>query len=276
MKDYIGAADPGPWAQVDLSDKGDAERHVFLLGFPRSGTTLLEQVLASHPQVVTLDERTAMVDAEVEFLSSPEGLDRLARLEGQELKLFRDAYWGRIKAFGLDVRGKVFIDKFPLATMKLPLIAKLFPHAKVLFAVRDPRAVALSCFRRGFGMNPSMYQFVTLEGTARFYDAVMALGEACRAKLPLTVHEVRYEALVEDFDATARAVADFIGLEWSEALRDFAQTAQTRAIRTPSASQVRRGLYSDALQQWRKYQDQLAPALPILRPWVEKFGYEAD
>ena len=276
LKDYVDAADAGTWARVDLSDKGDADEHVFLLGFPRSGTTLLEQVLASHPQVATLDERTAMVDAETEFLSGPEGLERLTRLEGEELKLFRDAYWGRIKAFGLDVRGKVFIDKFPLATMKLPLIAKLFPHARVLFALRDPRAVALSCFRRGFGMNPSMYQFVTLDGTARFYDAVMGLGEACRAKLPLTVHEIRYEALVEDFDATAKAVADFIGLEWSDSLRDFARTAEKRAIRTPSASQVRRGLYSDALQQWRLYQDHLAPVLPILQPWVKKWGYPPD
>jgi tetratricopeptide (TPR) repeat protein len=276
LRDFIAGADAEAWSKTDLSDKGDAAQHVFLLGFPRSGTTLLEQVLASHPQVATLDERTAMVDAEVEFLSSRDGLERLSRIEGEELKLFRDAYWGRIKAFGLDVRGKVFIDKFPLATMKLPLIAKLFPHARILFALRDPRAVALSCFRRGFGMNPSMYQFVTLDGTARFYDAVMGLGEVCRARLPLTVQEVRYETLVEDFDGTARAVADFIGLEWSDALRDFARTAEKRAIRTPSASQVRQGLYSDALQQWRLYQDQLTPILPILQPWVEKWGYPPD
>jgi tetratricopeptide (TPR) repeat protein len=273
---YMRAAEPAPWAVLDMSDPGDAARHVFLLGFPRSGTTLLEQVLASHPDVVTMDERTPMIDAEQELLSSNPGLDRLARLEGEELKLFRDAYWGRIKAFGLDVRGKLFIDKFPLATTKLPAIAKLFPHARILFALRDPRDVVLSCFRRGFGMNAAMYQFVTLEGAARFYDAVMGFAQTCRGKLPLNLHEVRYEAVVEDFEPTARAAADFIGLDWTDALRDFAQTARSRPIRTPSASQVRRGLYSDAIQQWRRYQDHLAPALPVLEPWVERFGYPPE
>jgi tetratricopeptide (TPR) repeat protein len=276
MAARIEAADPAAWSEIDRSDAGDAASHVFLMGFPRSGTTLLEQVLASHPDVATLDERTAMVDAEVEYLQPGDGLDRLARIDAADLKLFRDAYWGRIKAFGLDVRGKVFIDKFPLATMKLPLIAKLFPNARILFALRDPRDVALSCFRRGFGMNASMYQFTTLEGTARFYDAVMRLGLACRAAAPLELREVRYEALVEDFDAQARAVADFIGLEWSESLRDFARSARARPIRTPSASQVRRGLYSDALGQWRRYAAQLGPVLPILEPWVERWGYPAE
>jgi tetratricopeptide (TPR) repeat protein len=266
----------GPWAQGDVSDRGDAAQHVFLLGFPRSGTTLLEQVLASHPDVVTLDERTAAIDAETEFLTGKDGYERLARLQGEDLKLFRDAYWGRIRAFGLDVRGKVFIDKFPLATTKLPLIARLFPHARVLFAVRDPRDVTLSCFRRGFGMNPSMYQFTSLEGTARFYNAVMQLAQVSRAALPLQVHEVRYETLVEDFDAHARAAADFIGLPWNDAMRDFAATAASRPIRTPSASQVRRGLYSDAVQQWRRYRLHLKPVLPLLAPWVEAYGYPPD
>lgn len=269
----LRAADPGPWAELDRSDRGDARQHVFLLGFPRSGTTLLEQVLAAHPDVVSLDERTAMIDSEVEFLSSEAGLDRLARVQGEELKLFRDAYWGRIRKFGLDVHGKVFVDKFPLATLKLPLIAKLFPDARILFALRDPRDVVLSCFRRSFGMNASMYQFVTLDGTARFYDAVMQFAEVCRAKLPLRLQEVRYEALVEDFETTARNAAEFIDLEWNEAMRDFADAAHARPIRTPSASQVRRGLYPDALQQWRRYEDQLAEVLPILAPWIERWGY---
>ena len=92
----------------------------------------------------------------------------------------RDAYWSRVRAFGVEPRGKVFIDKMPLASVQLPVVAKLFPSARILFALRDPRDVVLSCFRRRFGMNPAMYQLLTLEGAAAFYDAVMRLSELGR------------------------------------------------------------------------------------------------
>ena len=89
-----------------------------------------------------------------------------------------------VRKFGVEPRGRVFIDKMPLSNVQLPVIAKLFPNARVLFARRDPRDVVLSCFRRRFGMNPSMYQLLTLEGAAAYYDAVMRLSELYRDLLP--------------------------------------------------------------------------------------------
>ena len=106
----------------------------------------------------------------------------------------------------MEPAGKVFIDKLPLNTIKLPLIAKLFPKARILFALRDPRDVVLSCFRRSFRVNASMYEFVSLERAAAFYDAVMTLGALCRERLPLEVLDTRYEDLVGDFDAQAQAI----------------------------------------------------------------------
>ena len=179
-----------------------------------------------------------------------------------------------VRKFGVEPRGRVFIDKMPLSNVQLPVIAKLFPNARVLFARRDPRDVVLSCFRRRFGMNPSMYQLLTLEGAAAYYDAVMRLSGIYGNLLPLPQHLVRYESLVEDFEATARAACDFLGIEWDQGLLDFAAKARARGISTPSAAQVARGLNREGQGAWRRYAQQMAPVLPILEPWVRQFGYD--
>lgn len=263
-------------ARSTWSPDGDARGHVWLTGFARSGTTLLEQVLESHPDVVTLDERPLLVDAEVEFLTRPGGIKRLADVLPESLEPFQEGYWRKVREFGVDPAGKVFVNKHPLATARLPLIARVFPGAKILFAIRDPRDVVFSCFRRSFNMNPAMYEFNTLEGAARYYDAVMRAGEAYLDRLPLDVHRLRYEDLVADFDAVAAGVCEFIGLEWSDELRNFARTASERRIATPSSVQIGRGLYAEGVGQWRPYAFALERVMPILRPWVDKLGYEAD
>jgi hypothetical protein len=99
------------------------------------------------------------------------------------------------------------------------------------------------------------------------------LAEAARARLPLAWLDVRHEALVEDFDAEIGRILDFLGLESSPAMADFAQASGTRTIRTPSAPQVRAGLNRRGLGRWQLYRDALAPVLPILTPWAERFGY---
>ncbi|HEY1879693.1 MAG TPA: sulfotransferase [Caulobacteraceae bacterium] len=247
--------------------------HAFLLGFPRSGTTLLEQIIATHPDMVALGERPALVEAVAEFLSGPGGVERLAATVGDLLEPYRDSYWARARQFAPDLDGKVLVDKYPLATIRLPLMSKVFPEAKIIFALRDPRDVVLSSFRRAFKMNASMYEFTSLESSARFYDAVMAAGETYTARLPLKVHRLRYEDLVTDFEREGRALCDFLGVEWTPTLQNFAATDRTLA--TPSGPQVARGLYSEGVGQWRNYARQLEPVAAILAPWIEKFGYSA-
>ena len=263
----------GPWAPPAPAAQGPARVHVFLVGFPRSGTTLLEQVLAGHPDVVALEEKGTLEDAVRTWFVDDAGLERLRRAGEAELAPLREAYWRRVKAYGAEVAGKVFIDKMPLNTVLLPVIERLFPDARILFAVRDPRDVALSAFRRRFGMNPAMYQLLTLEGAARYYDAVMGLAELYRTRLTLNLREVRYERLVEDFEAEAKALAAFVGVDWTPAMADFAATARARPVSTPSSRQVSRGLYREGMAQWRPYAEALAPVLPLLDPWVERFGY---
>ena len=247
--------------------------HAFLLGFLRSGTTLLEQVLNTSTEVVNLEERDSLAELSGQFMRVPDGLENLAALEGAALDAARAAYWKRVRGYGVEPAGRVFLDKQPLNTFNLPLISKLFPEAKIIFALRDPRDVLFSCYRRHFEVNSTMFEFLSLAGGARFYDAVMRVGELCRASMPLTLHEHRYEDMIEDFDSRVRAVCDFLNLEWSQDMRSFSTAAQERAIRSPSAAQVRRPLYSEGVGQWRRYAAQLEPALPILAPWVKRFGY---
>lgn len=268
--------DSSRWIAPEDGDEMPVAGHVFLLGFMRSGTTLLEQVLASNPDIVALEEKGLLSEAGDRFLTSVPALRELSELAGEPLAAQRRRYWQRVRELAPDLEGKIVVDKQPLNTTKLPVIAKLFPRAKILFAVRDPRDVVLSCFRRSLKITGTQFEFLTLENSARFYAAVMRLGEIYRQKLRLDLLEHRYEAMVEDFDGRVRATCEFIGAPWADTMRRFDQHASVADFRSPSALQVRRPLYGEGMAQWRRYAAQMEPVLPILEPWVKKFGYPLD
>lgn len=275
MHRYYENAPPSPRRPAPPAASGTA-CHTFLIGFIRSGTTLLEQALASHPDVVTMEEKEALGDSGRMFLADANGLDRLRALPGEERSAYVETYWRSAKEQGFEPKGKVFIDKQPFNAIKLPLIAELFPGAKILFAVRDPRDVLLSCFRHRFKLTTFTYELLTLEDAARFYAAYMTMAERLRRVLPLDWHQIRHEDTVGDFEGEVGKVCGFLGIAWSGAMRDFAERRKVRAIATPSAAQIAKGLNREGIGQWRRYREQMAPALPLLRPWVERFGYPAD
>jgi tetratricopeptide (TPR) repeat protein len=269
----------GRWASVESAQgvgSSGPRAHVFLLGFMRSGTTLLELALASNPDVVVMDEHDLLRDTNQTFLTSAEGIEQLADLGQEEISRRRSDYWAAVGAKGIATAGRVFVDKLPFHTAKLPIIAKLFPKAKILFCLRDPRDVVFSSFRRPFEVNATIFEFLSLEDGARFYDSIMRLASIYRRKLPLEVHDHRYEAMVENFEESLSEVCDFIGIAWSEKMRAFGEAAKTIVIRNPSAAQVRRPLNSEGIGQWRRYREQIAPIIPLLAPWVAVFGYPAD
>jgi tetratricopeptide (TPR) repeat protein len=251
----------------------DAAGHVFLLGFPRSGATLIEVALAGSPRVVSLDEHELLIEGVRAFMREPVDFKSLADAGEAETAALQADYWRRVRAAGIETAGKVFIDKHPLNTVKLPLIAKLFPEAKILFAVRDPRDVVFSCFRRRLQMNPSTYECLTLPGAAAFYSATMQLAQSAQLVLGLDWHEVRHEQLVADFEREMHAICQYIGLDWEPSMRDFALRLNGRERATPSTAQLSHGLISPARSHWRHYEAQLSPVLPVLAPWLEKFGY---
>lgn len=261
-------------SQPNPAARDEAWAHAFVFGFARSGTTLLEQVLATHPDVAALGERPILHETEAEFLTVPGGVERLAALGEADLAAYRRSYWAQARNFGADYAGKVFVDKSPLNTFKLHIISKLFPEARLLFIVRDPRDVVFGCFRRGFRMNESTYAFTSLEGTAEYYDEVMAAGRRHTERLGLEVHPIRYEDLVADFDGQTNRLCSLLGVPWTPELRNFAEGAKTRQIGTPSGPQLARGLYGEGVGQWRRYAEQLEPVLPVLQPWIERLGYD--
>ena len=266
---------PAVWSSAGPPPASASACHLFVLGYPRSGNTLLENVLASLPGVAALEERPTLRAADSAFLAEPAtGLAQLQRLVEPAAAAQRDAYWQAVTDAGVPSAARGFVDMDPLKGTRLPLIARLFPDARVLLLRRDPRDVVWSCFRTNFALTNAAMDFVTLERAARHYAALMSLIEHARAQLPLNVHEVSYEGLVGDFDSTTQAICEFAGLDWSEDLRRFDRTARQRGVSTASAGQVRKGLY-DGSGQWRPYAEYLAPVLPILAPWIERFGYAA-
>src|SRR5205085_2000928 len=227
-----------------------AKSHVFLVGFPRSGTTLIEQVLEEHPDVTTLAGKECLIDATRDWLADAARFARFCEAEDDALEPYRDAYWRRVGEEGADPAGRVFVDKHPFNSFKLPLIARLFPDARVLFARRDPRDIILSCFRHRFQMTDPVWQMLTLEGTAALYDATMQMVEASEEAFGLFTHPVQLEALIADFDGETKVVCDFIGIAWDEGMRDFAAGVKERGVFTPSAPQLAQGLNAQGVGKW--------------------------
>jgi tetratricopeptide (TPR) repeat protein len=242
---------------------------VFLVGFPRSGTTLLDQILSSHSQIVCLEESEHFGDALGEVITDPARIWRIESLADDELSRIRESYWRRVQA----PEGAVVVDKFPLNIVVLPLIRRVFPGAKIIFALRDPRDVVLSCYQQRFTINAAMAQFLELGRAGAYYDQVMTLFELCRERLGFDLHQVRYEDVVGDLEGAARALSDFLGVAYEPAMLNYRETALRRDIATPSARQVIEPLYNRSIGRWQRYAEQLEPVLPVLAPWARRYRY---
>ncbi|MFC1672782.1 sulfotransferase [Pseudomonadota bacterium] len=252
---------------------------VFLVGFPRSGTTLLDTILRSHPDVAVAEEIDAVANAYTTLrLRADRGLDDLAGVKRtKHLAAFRKAYFAEIdQHLDADEGAKVLIDKMPLNAVYAGMIKRAFPNARFLLALRHPCDCVLSCFMQDFALNDAMANFLDIEDAAQLYDQVMTLWQQYCDVLDLDVHHVRYEDLVVDMEGEISPLLAFLGLEWDDAVRDYAATAKKRTrINTPSYNQVTEKLYTRASGRWVKYREDLKPVLPMLLPWAEKFGYDA-
>jgi hypothetical protein len=277
MTELVAGADIATWPPPPAASATPAP--VFLVGFPRSGTTLLDQILSSHSRIVCIEEREHFAEALAEVIRDADKLARFGMLSAEEIETARGEYWRRVRSENKLSPDVLLVDKLPLNIVVLPLIRRVFPDAKVIFALRDPRDVILSCYQQRFGMNAAMAQFLELGSAAAYYDAIMRLFDVCRQRLALDLHEVRYEDVVADLESAARGLAGFLGLDYEAGMLDFNATALKRDINTPSARQVIQPLviqplYTRSIGRWRRYGEQLGPILPILEPWVKRFGYE--
>lgn len=254
---------------------------IFFVGFPRSGTTLMETILATHPDLVTSGEITPL--DQVLTAIAPSGLstdilDALAQLDEDGLAALRAEFWGAAEALFPDLKdGKRLVDKAPFNLVELGLINLLFPAAPVIVAGRDPRDVCLSCFFQDFALSDAVVNFLDIADTARAYMAVDALWQHYRQVLTLPWLSYRYEELVADPSAVAARVFAFLGLTWQkELMQRRGQPSATQFIATPSRDAVARPITTAAVARWRRYELEMAPALKLLQPAVTAMGYDTD
>ena len=246
----------------------------FLIGFPRSGTTLLDTILRGHPDIIVIEEKPILGGLITRF-KIDETPDALSRMTNDDIKTLRTSYLELIAAEAdTDISGKLVVDKFPLNIQHAGLIKCLFPEAKIIFALRDPADCVLSCFMQNFTLNTAMASFLSIEQAGATYDAVMDLWTNYEARLDLNTHYLKYEDLVSDLPRTIKPLLAFLNMPWVESMSDYQKTAtQRKNINTPSYDQVTQPLYSQAKQRWRRYESHLAPILPLMRKWSAHWQY---
>jgi hypothetical protein len=199
---------------------------------------------------------------------------KLERLGIEEMAHLRRYYWRRVEEeHGSEALSRTFVDKNALNGIDAGLINVVFPDAKIIFAVRDPRDVVLSCFMQSFGLSPVTVQLLSWEGTARFYAEVMAFWLAIRERLSIPYLELRYEDAVADFESQFRRLFDFLGLEWQPEVSRFHEKSRGKYISTPSFADVTKPLYPSAIGRWTNYRAHFAPLRDLLEPLVARLGY---
>lgn len=259
------------------SPSGDEPRDIaFLVGFPRSGTTLLNQVLDSHPGLFSLEEAPTL-PAPAGFVEMTEkGYPiGLTDLNEKTVNFMRATYFDQVRNYAPISRDQVLIDKLPLNLVHLPLIWTLFPEAKIILALRNPFGAVLSNFMHNFKLNNAMANMFTLDGISRYYSAVMDLWVYFTEKRDFSFHAVKYENLVTNFKAESEKLCSFLGVKWSGEMENFSKHAQKKGlINTPSYHQVSQPLYAESLDRWKRYEKQLAPYRERLLPFCKQFEYK--
>lgn len=249
---------------------------VFFVGFPRSGTTLMERVLQAHPGVVTTEEDSPLAPVRQHLSLAGTYPEVLARLGPGEIAQAAEMFWANAEQTAGPLDGRLLVDKLPLNIVDLGLANVLFPRARVLVALRDPRDVCLSCYMQYFLLNDAMVNFLDLRQTARTYVAVMDLWLHYRKILTVPCLAYRYEELTDDFDGVVRRVLQFLGVGWHDDVGRYRERPMGQGVVTPSYRNVTDPVYSRSIGRWRAYRRQLAPVLEELRPFATAFGYPED
>jgi tetratricopeptide (TPR) repeat protein len=280
LRDKITPSILAGWHNAS-SELAPKRRLALLCGHPRSGTTLLEQVLDSHPDIVSAEETSIFHDHAYPFLAraAPPEANVLSVLESASagtLQAARKNYFRCMEGFiGSPISPRLLVDKNPILTFLLIPFIRIFPETQFLVALRDPRDVCLSCFMQPLRLNQSSAAFLTLEGTAEDYIELMSMYQSTAPQIANECLEIRYEDMVADLESTARRVLTFLGVGWDERVLRFHEHAQKKLVRSPTYADVTKPVFKQAVGRWRNYQKYLEPFLPKLQPFIKQFGYDA-
>ena len=260
---------------TDSEDNDVTISPVFLVGFPRSGTTLMDTILRSHSKIEVLEEKPTVVAAKAairkngynEIHNNIFPIDILSEAKAAYIKEFR-------KYIKSSDTSSVYIDKLPLNLIEVPLINQLFPTAKFILALRHPFDTILSCWMQDFEINAAMANMVDLDRIVDLYCVAMETFKICRYEYNLNVHTIRYEDLLEDLKGESSALLTFLDLTWETKMEDYRATALKRGrINTPSYSQVSQPIYKEAKYRWVNYKEYLGKYSDQIAPWIQEFGY---
>jgi tetratricopeptide (TPR) repeat protein len=266
------------WADAG-GDLQPFHRLALLGGHPRSGTTLLEQVLDAHPDMVSAEETEIFYnDAFGPLLRGhPDDSAMFAALANATPDALRQSRQNYFRAMDLSlgqpVGARLLIDKNPSYTFFIPALARIFPEIKFLIALRDPRDIVLSCFMQTLTLTQTGAAFLTLDGTVTEYCDLMTVWQTTKARMKNPFLEVRYEDMVENLESVARPTLEFLGVPWDARVLGFDEHARKKTVRSPTYADVTQPVYKRAVGRWQHYQKYLEPHLEKLEPFVKAFGY---
>jgi tetratricopeptide (TPR) repeat protein len=265
-----------------LAEADTAYRFAVLTSHPRSGTTLIEQVLDSHEQLKSADE----FDVFSQWVHNP--LVRKFPLETPLLTVLehvppavrqqaRATYWKQTEAiFDEPIGDRMLLDKNPGMMIFMPFINWAFPEMKMLIAIRDPRDVVLSCFMQKVTLSPISANWLSFADTATYYARVMKTWLKVRELTPSPWLEFRYEDVVRDLESQARRILEFLGLPWDDKVLKFYEHAREKIVRSPTYKDVTQPVYHKSVGRWRNYARHFEPVLDKLQPFIKEFGYATD
>ncbi len=272
------SCDPADVLTWNDADAPPAEASpVFIVAFPRSGTTLLEQTLDAHPLLQSMDEQPYLQHA-IDYLMNqgidyPAGLGRASAVLIEET---RARYWAESRKRVDLSPAQRLVDKNPLNLLRLPVIRRLFPNARILVAIRHPCDVIMSCFMQHFRAMEFVIMCKDLQTLAGGYHRSFDFWYQQAQLLNPNVHEIRYESFVTHFESQVRAVSTFLQLPWDERMLAPGKHASDKGfISTPSYAQVVQPVNSSSIGRWRPYARHFTEVIPLVRPLLERWGYEA-
>ena len=260
----------------DRARAGARPSPVFIVGFPRSGTTMLEQMLDAHPGFTSMDEQLTLHHC-IRQMEDGFGLRypfELDRLDAEMLDALRGLYWEEVANVVQIAGNQRLVDKNPLNMLRLPMIRRMFPDAKIILALRHPCDVMLSCYMQNFRSPAFMTLCSSIERLARSYVNSMRSCIHHQELLAPDVLVLRYEDTVANFPAQVARISEFLGIEDDEHLAGFATHAARKGyISTPSYAQVVEPVNTRAVARWHAYRKYFAPVFPILQPVADHWGY---
>jgi hypothetical protein len=254
-------------------------RIALLTGHPRSGTTLLEQVLDAHSDVISLEETTLIHDEIYapmgrDFPASAGIFQMLDSGPPSVIRQLRENYFQCAERFLREPIGnRLLVDKNPGVNVMVPVLARVFPETKFLVALRDPRDVVMSCFRQSLTLTPVSCAYLSLGETVKQYVSVMDFWRAMLPRMGDQAMYVRYEEMVQDLPAVARSVLSFLGVGFEENVLKFYEHARTKRVNSPSQAEVKKPVYRSAVGRWRNYESYLEPYLAGLKPFLKELNY---